>query len=109
MLGPDAVYLAEECGGVPLWEVQMLVDPPPAPSLTIDEHESLLGLAQRAKAAGDIWRAHGLAEQAYAGTRAVLTLLYLLDLRVNHLGEVAFGAAAYHSMLRMLPPTAEVA
>ena len=46
-----------------------------------------------------------LAEQAYVGRRLASTLTYMLDIRTQELGEPEFGAAAYHSMLRMLELT----
>ena len=82
----------------------MLVDPAPSPKpLTPTEEDSLLQMAARARADGQHWRAHTLAEQAYAGRRSLSTLLYLIGIRVDELGEATFGAAAYHTMLRVLP------
>ena len=102
--GPDHRFLRDDCGGVPAWEVQMLVDPAPSPKpLTPTEEDSLLQMAARARADGQHWRAHTLAEQAYAGRRSLSTLLYLIGIRVDELGEATFGAAAYHTMLRVLP------
>ena len=101
---PDERYLREDCGGVPFWEVQMLVDPPAsAQPLTATQEESLLQMAARAREEGQHWRAHTLVEQAYAGRRSLSTLLYLLQIRVDDLGEAAFGAAAFHTILRQLP------
>ena len=102
MGGPDEAYLAE-CGGVPAWEVALLVNPtPPTQPMSLEQTEVLLSMAERAFSEGNYWKAHTVAEQAYAGSRQLSTLLYLLDIRVNALGEVAFGAACYHSILRML-------
>jgi len=99
--GPDERYL-EDCG-IPVWEVSLLVDPPkPEQQLSLREHESLMSMAERARVDGQAYRAYTLAEQAYTGRRVVSSLLYALDIRVNELGEPAFGAAAFHSMLRML-------
>ena len=82
----------------------MLVDPaPPEKTLTASEEEALLTLAERARDEGHHWRAHTITEQAYAGRRSLSVLLYLLQIRVDDLEEAAFGAAAYHTMLRLLP------
>ena len=78
--GPDEHYLREQCGGVPSWEVAMLVDPAAsAKPLSAEEHDRLLAMADRAYRDGEAYRANTLAEQAYTGSRALSTLLYLLD------------------------------
>ena len=101
---PDHRFLREDCGGVPVWEVRMLIDPPPTSQpLSPMQEESMLQMAQRAREDGHHWRAHTLAEQAYAGRGSLSVLLYLLKIRVDDLDEATFGAAAYHTMLRLLP------
>ena len=98
--GPDLQYLGEDCQGVPAWEVSLLINPPEPPKpLSLDQSETLLGMAERAFAAEDYWKAHTIAEQAYAGTRQVPTLLYLLDIRVNAL-EFGEGDAALREAVR---------
>ena len=57
----------------------MLVAPASSPKpLTPTQEESLLQLAARARADGQFWRAHTLAEQAYAGRRQLSALRWKL-------------------------------
>lgn len=92
----------------------MVLDPPFDESrrLSLDEHDSLMIAAERHRAAGEHWRAIALAERAYAGyvsangERELSTLLYMVDVRVRHLGETAFGRECYAEMLHRLPLSA---
>ena len=93
-------YVSDVCG-VSVTEVSNFVLPAPsAEPLTADEHERLLTMARAARGEGQSWRAHTLAEQAYSGHRVLSTLLFLVDIRVKDLDEVAFGVAAYHVALQ---------
>ena len=90
-------------GPVPHWEVSLLVDPPQQPEgspvLSLKEHKALMSLAEAARDRGDAHRAYSLAEKAYTGCRAISSLLYALDIRMNELKEPAFCAAAYELIL----------
>ena len=100
----DENYIREACGGdVETWEVAMLIEMQQQPQLSVEEHGRLMELAQRARDDGQSGRAHTLAEQAWAGRREIATLLYLLDIRILDLEEVAFGVACYHTALHSLP------
>ena len=77
----DITYLQQDCGGIPSWEVELLVRPSESPRpLTPTEENRLLSMAASAREHGDAWRAHTLVEQAYVGSRSLTTLLYLLSL-----------------------------
>jgi hypothetical protein len=67
--------------------------------LSLKEHKALMSLAEAARDRGDAHRAYSLAEKAYTGCRAISSLLYALDIRMNELKEPAFCAAAYELIL----------
>jgi len=100
---PSQQSIMARPGPVPHWEVSLLVDPPQQPEgspvLSLKEHKALMSLAEAARDRGDAHRAYSLAEKAYTGCRAISSLLYALDIRMNELKEPAFCAAAYELIL----------